>query len=241
VQQRTTDLVGVRYERAAPYAQPIQLQGNVLRVDLRPRRADGGELRSPLLLHHQDQGVALAQKRPILAVQHQIQRAPVGRGELRAAALVTQIDPLQRLQIAGLATRRPVDTAGEQRRLVQLEPVVADHLLLQIIALEGEHSPVIPVDIRPDHQLVVDIAVAAGAGIRAVVANGPADELLAILREHQVAAAVRQHIALAQLRGDCGPAIQMAPRPWPHEGKQANPDGGLGRALTLQLQQHLAA
>jgi len=174
-------------------------------------------------------------------VQHQIERASVGGGELRTAAFVAQIEPSQRPQVARLAGGRPVDAAGEQRRLVQLEPVVADDLLPQIVALEGEHAPVIPVDIRPDHQLVVDITLAAASGVRAAVTDRAADELIAILRQHQIAAAVLQHIARLQLRGHLGPAIQMAPLARPHEGKQVHADGGLRRALTLQLQQQLAA
>ena len=84
-------------------------------------------MRGVRVLEQQDQRIAVASERPVLAVQGQLELAAVGRREARAAALVVQVQTRELVQIGSLAGDGPLDAAREQPRIVRLEPVVAHH------------------------------------------------------------------------------------------------------------------
>lgn len=155
-------------------------------------------------------------------------------------ALIVQVQPQQRPQVRAPPRSRPVHPAGEQARLIQLEPVEAYDVLEHIIARLHQHPPPVPVQVIADHELIIHVAAGSIAGADATPSQGPPHELIAFALETQVAARYGCDGRAVQARDPLRTPAEVHPATWLPEREQMNLDAdvrGLGR---LELQQQLS-
>jgi len=144
-------------------------------------------------------------------MQRELEFSPVRCDEPAAAALVLQIELHQRPQVLRPPGGRPVDAARVQLRHIELEPVNPMTSSLTSPVSFAQQSSTVPIQIRANQELVIDVAGRFSTHVEATMTDCSAAKLVAFPHKHEIASGSGRDVVADETREEARPEVEMNP------------------------------